>query len=131
MIPNLQPPEDAEKEHLDLPSPGDPEKDVDADMLSSTIMGSEHPGKSLDHDFMRSTRLVPCADSASDSNDEKRSGNQADARRPGLSRSLLSQHDVLYSKPTPLEWIVVRIEVTDTGCGIRPKDMVQTKLFCE
>ena len=49
----------------------------------------------------------------------------------GLSRSLLSQHDVLYSKPSPLEWVVVRIEVTDTGCGIRPKDMVQAKLFCE
>jgi osomolarity two-component system, sensor histidine kinase SLN1 len=53
------------------------------------------------------------------------------SRGPGLSRSLLSQHDVLYSKPTPIEWVVVRIEVTDTGCGIRPKDMVQTKLFCE
>ncbi len=48
----------------------------------------------------------------------------------GLSTVLLSQHDGTYSKPTPLEWIVVRIEVTDTGCGIRPKDMVQTKLFC-
>ncbi|THG98478.1 hypothetical protein EW026_g3717 [Hermanssonia centrifuga] len=27
------------------------------------------------------------------------------------------------------EWIVVRIEVTDTGCGIKPQDMVQSKLF--
>lgn len=26
--------------------------------------------------------------------------------------------------------IVVRIEVTDTGCGIHPNDMNQTKLFC-
>ena len=34
------------------------------------------------------------------------------------------------SKPPPLEWIVVRIEVSDTGCGIRRKDMVQSKLFC-
>lgn len=51
---------------------------------------------------------------------------------PRLSASHLTQHNVLHSKPAPpLEWIVVRIEVTDTGCGIRPKDMVQSKLFCE
>ena len=51
-------------------------------------------------------------------------------KRHGLSATLLNQHDVLNSKPPPLEWIVVRIEVTDTGCGIRQKDMAQTKLFC-
>ncbi len=51
---------------------------------------------------------------------------------PRLSATHLTQHNVLHSKPAPpLEWIVVRIEVTDTGCGIRPKDMVQSKLFCE
>lgn len=61
--------------------------------------------------------------------DDAPSTTVAGSERPGLSRSLLSQHDVMHSKPTPLEWIVVRIEVTDTGCGIRPKDMVQTKLF--
>ncbi|KAI0773246.1 hypothetical protein BD413DRAFT_473180 [Trametes elegans] len=49
---------------------------------------------------------------------------------PRLSATHLTQHNVLHSKPAPpLEWIVVRIEVTDTGCGIRPKDMVQSKLF--
>ncbi|KAJ3558702.1 hypothetical protein NM688_g766 [Phlebia brevispora] len=47
----------------------------------------------------------------------------------GLSTTLLSQHDGIYSSATPLEWIVVRIEVTDTGCGIHPRDMVQSKLF--
>ncbi|KAI0664325.1 hypothetical protein C8Q70DRAFT_905421 [Cubamyces menziesii] len=47
-----------------------------------------------------------------------------------LSATHLTQHNVLHSKPAPpLEWIVVRIEVKDTGCGIRPKDMVQSKLF--
>ncbi|KAH9893343.1 hypothetical protein C8Q73DRAFT_746102 [Cubamyces lactineus] len=50
---------------------------------------------------------------------------------PQLSATHLTQHNVLHSKPAPpLEWIVVRIEVKDTGCGIRPKDMVQSKLFC-
>ncbi|KIP05565.1 hypothetical protein PHLGIDRAFT_128820 [Phlebiopsis gigantea 11061_1 CR5-6] len=57
------------------------------------------------------------------------SEGRAPHEHPGLSRTLLSQHDVMHSKPSPLEWIVVRIEVTDTGCGIRQKDMVQTKLF--
>jgi hypothetical protein len=48
-----------------------------------------------------------------------------------LSATYLSQHNVIHSKPPdPLEWIVVRIEVTDTGCGIKQKDMVQSKLFC-
>lgn len=50
---------------------------------------------------------------------------------PQLSATRLNQHNDIHNKPPPLEWIVVRIEVTDTGCGIRPKDMVQSKLFCE
>jgi len=47
-----------------------------------------------------------------------------------LSASHLNQHNLRHSKPRiSLEWIVVRIEVTDTGCGIRPKDIAQSKLF--
>ncbi|TFY68845.1 hypothetical protein EVJ58_g762 [Rhodofomes roseus] len=46
-----------------------------------------------------------------------------------LSATHLTQHNNTLSKPPPIEWIVVRIEVTDTGYGIRPKDMVQSKLF--
>ncbi|KAH9939060.1 uncharacterized protein BXZ73DRAFT_44250 [Epithele typhae] len=46
-----------------------------------------------------------------------------------LSKMHLKEHDVLHTKNPPLEWIVVRIEVSDTGYGIRPKDMVQSKLF--
>lgn len=48
-----------------------------------------------------------------------------------LCATHLNRHNDFHSKPPPLEWIVVRIEVTDTGCGIRPKDMVQSKLFCK
>lgn len=47
-----------------------------------------------------------------------------------LSSNHLAHHDSIHSKSSPLEWIVVRIEVTDTGSGIRPKDMVHCKLFC-
>ncbi|EAU90389.2 hypothetical protein CC1G_00773 [Coprinopsis cinerea okayama7 len=51
------------------------------------------------------------------------------AQRP-LSADYLSQHDFnTRNEKTPLEMIVVRIEVTDTGCGIRPKDMMNSKLF--
>ncbi|EKM50685.1 uncharacterized protein PHACADRAFT_152889 [Phanerochaete carnosa HHB-10118-sp] len=47
-----------------------------------------------------------------------------------LSASYLSQHNTIHAKPPPpLEFVVVRIEVTDSGCGIRRKDMVQSKLF--
>lgn len=56
--------------------------------------------------------------------------NEKSEKAHGLSTTLLNQHDVIHSNPPPLEWIVVRIEVTDTGCGIRQKDMAQTKLFC-
>jgi osomolarity two-component system sensor histidine kinase SLN1 len=48
-----------------------------------------------------------------------------------LSAEHLTQHDLFeYNYPSIVERIVVRIEVTDTGWGIRPQDMAQTKLFC-
>ncbi|CAL1717262.1 unnamed protein product [Somion occarium] len=50
-------------------------------------------------------------------------------RHQQLSINHLTQHNFNHSKPSPLEWIVVRIEVTDTGCGIRPRDMKESKLF--
>lgn len=46
-----------------------------------------------------------------------------------LSMNHLREHNSKLGPP--LEWIVVRIEVTDTGCGIRSKDMAQSKLFSE
>ncbi|EED83763.1 hypothetical hybrid sensor histidine kinase [Postia placenta Mad-698-R] len=46
-----------------------------------------------------------------------------------LSATQLTRHNTMHNKPPPVEWIVVRIEVSDTGYGIRPKDMVQSKLF--
>ncbi|KAI0738700.1 hypothetical protein C8Q80DRAFT_1113412 [Daedaleopsis nitida] len=65
-------------------------------------------------------------------NSAPRTDGNAGAECPlQLSKSHLTQHNVLHGGKAspPLEWIVVRIEVTDTGCGIRPKDMVQSKLF--
>lgn len=53
-----------------------------------------------------------------------------DAQRP-LSADYLSQHNMQDGSKAPLEWIVVRIEVSDTGYGIKAQDMSQSKLFCE
>ncbi|KAI0318763.1 hypothetical protein OF83DRAFT_1231076 [Amylostereum chailletii] len=48
-------------------------------------------------------------------------------RGPRLSANSLSQHNLRHSKPPEL--IVVRIEVQDTGYGILPKELEQSKLF--
>ncbi|KAH0583043.1 hypothetical protein H2248_010928 [Termitomyces sp. 'cryptogamus'] len=50
------------------------------------------------------------------------------SEHPPLSISHLSQHNN-EDKAPGLEYVVVRIEVTDTGCGIKPRDVVQNKLF--
>ncbi|KAJ8516509.1 hypothetical protein ONZ45_g6212 [Pleurotus djamor] len=47
-----------------------------------------------------------------------------------LSTRHLSQHNINHNDAPPhLEWIVVRIEVSDTGCGIKRRDMVESNLF--
>lgn len=47
-----------------------------------------------------------------------------------LSADLLDQHNTVDDeKMKPLERIVVRIEVSDTGCGIHEKEMDEIKLF--
>ncbi|KAH9479237.1 putative histidine kinase 1 [Psilocybe cubensis] len=51
------------------------------------------------------------------------------SQRP-LSTDYLTQHNIQHGKPpAPLEMIVVRIEVSDTGYGIKAQDMAQSKLF--
>lgn len=47
-----------------------------------------------------------------------------------LSTDHLTEHNMQHAT-SPLEYIIVRIEVTDTGCGIKREDMVQSKLFCK
>lgn len=53
---------------------------------------------------------------------------ESQASSAALSRANLEAHDLATQAAT--DWIVVRIEVKDTGCGIRYSDMEQTKLFC-
>jgi osomolarity two-component system sensor histidine kinase SLN1 len=47
-----------------------------------------------------------------------------------LSANHLDQHNQRNQRPNAIEKIVVRIEVSDTGCGITGQDMVKNKLFC-
>lgn len=47
-----------------------------------------------------------------------------------LSANHLDQHNERNQRPIAIEKIVVRIEVSDTGCGITGQDMVKNKLFC-
>ena len=54
-----------------------------------------------------------------------------DDKLPSLSSSHLSEHDLHTQSKLPLDWIAVRIEVSDTGCGIQRADMVGCKLFCK
>lgn len=125
VIPNLRSEDDSDdfsEKAINIPLSESGEK-ADTDAPSSTAAGSE--GRAGQYFLPYKTWM--CAESYIEGDNNEKPL----MRSRGLSRSLLSQHDVLHSKQSPLEWIVVRIEVTDTGCGIRPEDMVQTKLFCE
>jgi osomolarity two-component system, sensor histidine kinase SLN1 len=53
------------------------------------------------------------------------------APHDALSADALDMHNATHERPMALEKIIVRIEVTDTGCGIQSHDMARNKLFCE
>ncbi|CAA7265140.1 unnamed protein product [Cyclocybe aegerita] len=67
-------------------------------------------------------------DHDSDDSEKTDLDESENGQRP-LSADYLSQHNMEGKSPAPLDCIVVRIEVSDTGYGIRPQDMAQTKLF--
>jgi hypothetical protein len=48
-----------------------------------------------------------------------------------LSNENIREHERRSQPEAPIDKIVVRVEVTDTGTGIRPQDMARTKLFCK
>ena len=78
------------------------------------------------------TRLIlPAVDMLHLSEEEKIVEVLADDAQRPLSADYLSQHNMQDGSKSPLEWIVVRIEVSDTGYGIKAQDMSRSKLFCE
>ena len=48
-----------------------------------------------------------------------------------LSATRLALHDMQQSSVPSLEQIIVRVEVTDTGCGIKACDLAHGRLFSE
>lgn len=86
------------------------------------------------------TRLIlpACShrNSSAEKNGMREGGSTEKAEREGeemsgapqLSAHSLDRHNQWHAPQR--DWIVVRIEVTDTGYGIPPKEMVQSKLFC-
>ena len=57
-------------------------------------------------------------------------GTTMDREKAGLTGTRLRLHNKTDSSPSrPTERIVIRIEVEDTGVGIRRKDMVDNRLF--
>lgn len=66
-------------------------------------------------------------DQYAEEGDVTEKGKRANGGAVELSESSLDQHN--RSHELRRSWIVVRIEVTDTGYGIPPKEMLQSKLF--
>ena len=60
--------------------------------------------------------------------EKRKRAQDGTAEMPRLSARSLDEHN--RSHELWRSRIVVRIEVTDTGYGIPPKEMVQSKLFC-
>ena len=92
-----------------------------------------HKNKEVDHEKLSSpASFRRSRDLAQDDN----SGHgividdDDDRAKPPLSTDHLNQHNKQHAT-SPLEYIIVRIEVADTGYGIRPQDMVEGKLFCK
>lgn len=67
-------------------------------------------------------------DGANERETEKEKGREEVNDAPELSAHSLDLHNRRHAPRR--DWIVVRVEVTDTGCGIPPKEMVESKLFC-
>lgn len=81
--------------------------------------------------------LVPSRESMSDqiknepdSLHPSTESSEQPVHRLSLSQTDAQEHGSTAEKSSPTDQIVVRIEVTDTGSGIRPADMDQSNLFC-
>lgn len=109
------------KTKLVMPSPDGPTertRDVSSPFPTSPA-SQKSPPLSRSHSHKRETKKGGTV------------GNNGKAAKGGLSADLLNQHNTIDDRAKPLERIVVRIEVSDTGCGIHEKEMDEIKLFSE
>lgn len=109
------------KTKLIIPSPNGPTKSHrSASSALPTSIAQKSPPLSRSHSHKREAKKGGTVD------------EKARIVHAGLSADLLKQHDTIVDeKARPLERIVVRIEVSDTGCGIHEKEMHEIKLFSE
>jgi osomolarity two-component system sensor histidine kinase SLN1 len=104
---------------LIVPSPDGPVKGFRSASFPTSSASQKSPPLSRSHSRKRETKKGNTVES------KEKAGND------GLSAGLLSQHNTLDEKVKPLERIVVRIEVSDTGYGIHEKEIREIKLFSE
>ena len=107
---------------LAIPSPDGPIKThrSTSSPLPTSSVSQKSPPPSRSHSHKREARKGSKVD------EKSRTGHA------GLSADLLKQHNTIVGeKVRPLERIVVRIEVSDTGCGIHEREMHEIKLFSE
>lgn len=102
------------KTKLVIPSPDGPVKTRRGASTPLPTSNSRSPPLSRSHSHKRDVRKVGVVD------------EKGKAVHGGISADLLKQHN---DKTKPLEKVVVRIEVSDTGCGIHEKEMHEIKLF--
>lgn len=101
-------------------------------LLWPTVEVDGHVGLESGSERTEATKVPspsPGGGSPLPSRSQSRGKESRDGRKAGvLSAAILKQHN---QDETALSRIIVRIEVSDTGCGIQSKDMVHNKLFCE
>ena len=106
---------------LVLPGSKEGEDPLDA------VLGSE-AGTDVEETVNHVTGVIPEIAEKIEVDLEKGEQSKGEGQAP-LSANHLSQHNLHHRKP--VEFVVVRIEVEDTGCGIKAQDMVANKLFSE
>ena len=107
---------------LVIPSPDGPVKGSrsPSSPFPTSPASQKSPPLSRSHSHKRETKKGSTVEG------KEKAGNS------GISADLLNQHNTIDNeKVKPFERIVVRIEVSDTGCGINEKDMHEIKLFSE
>ncbi|KAF8628700.1 hypothetical protein AX17_005923 [Amanita inopinata Kibby_2008] len=102
-------------------------RQIVTNLTSNACKFTPHGGK-----LSISTRLilpVPLTESQSLDGQTATASAQTEGNMHRLSASRLTMHDMQQELAPSLERIVVRIEVTDTGCGIKASDLAHGRLF--
>lgn len=117
---------------LILPTLLTDEDPLDA-VLGTEAVATESDPHTVEQQPSQSHAYPPPASNGDSAIDKEQfhDGDDPERGQP-LSADHLTQHDFITgTEAKSVENIVVRIEVSDTGCGIKYEDMLHSKLFCE